>query len=338
MLNEKILKLSLTRLFRNGVNKNVIQNLYKFLFSNDAQDLFNLKTHELQQALNISRNEFLDLIIKANRENLFRISWLVFCPDCNALIKKSHSTEIFNENFFCDYCQNNFEIYIDENLKALAGLHPEVFENDDSYKTQLFKPMSSLQYINGYEIISRPIYGSILEDFQNPLSIKNITLLFIVIEFEDEVGIKSKERILFSEFKRHLNQLNEIITEFEGSFVNILGNKLLATFTSPVNALTSAIAIKQKLQNNKILVKIGLNCGSIYIYNYIENSGYFGSTLEFASKIMQYSDESTISASQSIIENQNVLSFLHNNDLSYSLQEKIKNAPENKNQVYSIFV
>ncbi|MHA2122510.1 MAG: response regulator [Promethearchaeota archaeon] len=102
----------------------------------------------------------------------------------------------------------------------------------------------------------------------------------------------------------HNKIMNEVITEYNGKIVEVVGDAFLVSFNSAVKGVSCGVAIQEKFKNynlsqsgnEKIEIRIGIHLGDL-----VEFEGkYKGDAMNIAARIQQNAKESEVWLSESV--------------------------------------
>ena len=104
--------------------------------------------------------------------------------------------------------------------------------------------------------------------------------------------------------KMHNMIMNEVIANYNGKIIEVVGDAFVVSFNSAVKGVSCGVAIQEKLQeynllksqNEKIELRIGIHIGDL-----VEFEGkYKGDTMNIAARIQQNAKETEIWMSESV--------------------------------------
>jgi len=102
----------------------------------------------------------------------------------------------------------------------------------------------------------------------------------------------------------HNKIMNEVIAEFNGNIIEVIGDAFLVSFNSAVKGVSCGVAIQEKFknynssktQNEEIVLRIGIHLGDL-----VEFEGkYKGDAMNIAARIQQNAIESEVWISESV--------------------------------------
>ena len=118
----------------------------------------------------------------------------------------------------------------------------------------------------------------------------------------------------------HFKIIQQIVAEERGSIVKTIGDAVMAVFRNPMNAIKAVDRIQNILSTSTSLgdsfkLKAGIHIGDCTAVNLNNRIDYFGTTVNIASRLVDYASEREIVLSKEVYEHSEVKRFLaENND------------------------
>ena len=120
------------------------------------------------------------------------------------------------------------------------------------------------------------------------------------IMFTDIVGYTAlmgkDERLAHALIKKNRKIQLSLIHHYEGSCIKEMGDGLMASFSSAINAVLCAVKIQQFAQTENIPLRIGIHQGDVLF----ENNDVLGDGVNIASRLEQATEQGSISISETV--------------------------------------
>ncbi|MFH5833924.1 DUF5939 domain-containing protein [Halalkalibaculum sp. DA3122] len=137
------------------------------------------------------------------------------------------------------------------------------------------------------------------------IAVDNLTLMFT--DLYDSTGMYDKEgdETAVGKVIEHFEILQQAITEERGGVVKTIGDSVMAVFNNPVNAFRAFMKAHQAITRNEqygeyLKLKAGIHHGSCMAVNLNSNIDYFGSTVNIASRLVDFADEDELVFSEPV--------------------------------------
>jgi len=160
------------------------------------------------------------------------------------------------------------------------------------------------------------------------IAVDNQTLMFTDLLNSTSMYKREGDEEAVGQVIEHFDILQQAITEENGAVVKTIGDSVMAVFSSPAHAFRAFVKAhtvikKNKRFNSNLKLKAGIHHGSCMAVNLNNKIDYFGSTVNIASRLVDFAEEDEIILSQSVSENAEVLQMLETSDLHYFRSKNI---------------
>lgn len=142
----------------------------------------------------------------------------------------------------------------------------------------------------------RDLFGKQVLKKGEKISVDNITLMFT--DLFDSTGMYNEEGDdkAVGQVINHFEILETAIARENGAIVKTIGDSVMAVFCDPDQALRAYLRAQKMLSrdkqfNNKLRLKAGIHHGSCVAVNLNNRIDYFGSTVNIASRFVDYASE-----------------------------------------------
>lgn len=147
------------------------------------------------------------------------------------------------------------------------------------------------------------------------ISVDNLTLMFT--DLFDSTGMYNKEGDdkAVGQVIDHFEILQHVVAEEDGAIVKTIGDSVMAVFCKPDQALRAYLNAQEMLAederfNDNLQLKAGIHHGSCVAVNLNSRIDYFGSTVNIASRFVDYASENEAIISQDACEKADLESLL----------------------------
>ncbi len=140
------------------------------------------------------------------------------------------------------------------------------------------------------------------------LRITSLTFLFTDLRGSTELYERVGDLAAFDLVRAHFRVLTEIVASEAGAVIKTIGDAVMATFTTPGQALSAAIRMRDAMRDlnltsgrEDLLLKIGLHEGPCIAVAMNERQDYFGQTVNIASRVQGLSDAGAIYVTGAVV-------------------------------------
>ncbi|WP_445666516.1 DUF5939 domain-containing protein [Fodinibius sp. AD559] len=170
----------------------------------------------------------------------------------------------------------------------------------------------------------RNLFGDEVLRKGEKISVNNLTLMFTDLfdstgMYNDEGDDKAVGQVI-----DHFEILHQAVAKENGAIVKTIGDSVMAVFCEPVQALQAYMRAQKMISDDDrftddFQLKAGIHHGSCVAVNLNTRIDYFGSTVNIASRFVDYASEKELIISQKVFDN-------------HSLQQKLEEA-DNRGRV-----
>jgi len=158
------------------------------------------------------------------------------------------------------------------------------------------------------------------------ISVDNLTLMFT--DLFDSTGMYNEEGDdkAVGQVINHFEVLEDAIADENGAVVKTIGDSVMAVFCEPEHALRAYLRAQKILTeddrfSNDLQLKAGIHHGSCVAVNLNNRIDYFGSTVNIASRFVDYASENEAIISQQTLANSELQQIL----ADFDSQSSVKN-------------
>ena len=139
------------------------------------------------------------------------------------------------------------------------------------------------------------------------ISVDNLTLMFTDLYDSTAMYNEEGDDKAVGHVIDHFDILHEVVAKEGGAIVKTIGDSVMAVFCDPTDALRSYLRAQQMIAgddrfNDDFQLKAGIHHGSCVAVNLNSRIDYFGSTVNIASRFVDYASEGELIVSRDVFE------------------------------------
>jgi serine/threonine protein kinase/class 3 adenylate cyclase len=146
------------------------------------------------------------------------------------------------------------------------------------------------------------------------VSVANVTLLCTKLDHAEDLYHQLGDAKAFAIVHEHFRLLNDCIRREGGALVKTVGEGLFAAFTEPTAALRAGLAFQPILTANEqtrdLHIRVAVHRGPAMTATLNDHLDYFGSTVNFASRLLDHARGGELVLSQATAEDSQVSALL----------------------------
>src|SRR6266508_1413601 len=164
--------------------------------------------------------------------------------------------------------------------------------------------------------VFRDLFASEVVRPGEEISIGSVTLMFTDLRDSTRLYRKIGDAPAFGRVREHFEILEKAIASEGGGIVKTMGDSVMATFRNPVAALRAVWNAQTKIAEYgepMLWLKVGLHKGPCIVVNLNDRLDYFGSTVNIAARLPNFSQGGELICSQTFYEDPEIQDFLARN-------------------------
>jgi len=334
MINEDALKRILSAMYRSGISKEGVQDIYRFLKKSKPESLVFQNPNFIAVHLNLSRIEILNLVVVGVMHGLFEMQWDVNCPHCGSIAEHTHTLGEVHTHDFCQSCQVDFDNYADQNITVSVSLHPDLFKDGFPKSPEPRKIDERVQPVKALDLIGIPEFrkhfSNQIPKLDHSVKIRSVTLMFTDLIHSTALYNEIGDIKAYAFVKEHFDLLFSEILSHTGGIIKTIGDAVMAVFSETGEAISVAHHVKQQI--NHLLdehqlqdhygLKVGISSGPALVVNMNDQIDLFGSTVNRSARVVSFSSKNTIAITEELLADTAIQNYLNENHIRYETVER----------------
>lgn len=190
------------------------------------------------------------------------------------------------------------------------GSEPELFTIERAtWSDDALRPGMLLSFQEFRDLFSEEYIGADVK-----LAVGEQTLLFTDVVGSTAFYASRGDPAAFVEIKKHFDEVFAIVAKNRGAVVKTIGDAVMATFVTPVDAVRASQQIHQAFHparaDTPIRLRISLNTGPCIAVRLNANADFFGGTVNIAAKLQALAEAYQIAMSEATYRSTGVAEFL----------------------------
>ena len=190
------------------------------------------------------------------------------------------------------------------------GAEPESFSIERAtWSADALRPGMLLSFQEFRDLFSEEYIGADVK-----LAVGEQTLLFTDVVGSTAFYALRGDPAAFVEIKRHFDEVFAIVAANRGAVVKTIGDAVMATFVSPLDAVRASKSIHDafhpKRTDTPIRLRISLNTGPCIAVRLNANADFFGGTVNVAAKLQALAEGYQIAMSEATYKSAGVAEYL----------------------------
>jgi class 3 adenylate cyclase len=148
------------------------------------------------------------------------------------------------------------------------------------------------------------------------ISIGSVTLMFTDLRQSTRLYRAIGDASAFGRVREHFQVLEDAVANEGGSIVKTMGDAVMATFRHPLDALRAVWKAQKEITGRGeplLWLKVGIHSGPCIVVNLNDRLDYFGSTVNIAARLPNFSEGGELVLSDSFYQDPEIRDFLARN-------------------------
>ncbi len=194
---------------------------------------------------------------------------------------------------------------IENCMKRRTCIWVSLFTGTPPKKGLTFDP-----FLSGKRLITtqtfRNLFRSETISADESIGVKDITFLFTDLKGSTALYDHIGDPKAYSLVRQHFEALGTVINRYEGATVKTIGDAVMATFLTPIDAVHAALEMLRDIEafnrniSDKLVLKIGIHTGHSIVVTLNDRLDYFGQTVNIASRVQGLADAGEIYVSEDV--------------------------------------
>jgi class 3 adenylate cyclase len=169
-------------------------------------------------------------------------------------------------------------------------------------------------FLSGKRLISlqtfRELFSSEVVQGTEGIGVRDITILFTDLKGSTALYERIGDLKAFSLVHQHFDKLGRVIGENSGAFVKTIGDAVMASFLTPLDAMKAALEMNREINrfnraftSRDVILKVGIHRGPCIAVTLNDRLDYFGQTVNTAARVQR------LAGAEEVYVTEEVLSF-----------------------------
>lgn len=159
----------------------------------------------------------------------------------------------------------------------------------------------------------RDLFSSEVLRLGEEISVGSVTLMFTDLRNSTKLYREIGDAPAFGRVREHFEILQRAVDAEGGAIVKTMGDAIMAAFRRPASALRAIWNVQKQLSARGeplLTIKVGIHHGPCIVVNLNERLDYFGTTVNIAARLPNFSTDGDVIFSEPIRNDQEVIEFL----------------------------
>lgn len=200
------------------------------------------------------------------------------------------------------------------------GLSPYIRlinQTDQAQTVELMRTTWSDQAATAADVttlqVFRDLFSSEVLRIGEEISVGATTLMFTDLRNSTKLYREIGDAPAFGRVREHFEILEQAVAAEGGSIVKTMGDAIMAAFRNPISAMRAVWTVQKQIAERgdpPLSLKVGIHHGPCIVVNLNDRLDYFGSTVNIAARLPNFSAGGEVVFSESIHEDEEVTEFL----------------------------
>lgn len=200
-------------------------------------------------------------------------------------------------------------------------------------------------YLSGKKLLTtqtfRDLFRSEVIESNEGISVRDITVMFTDLKGSTEMYDRVGDPQAFYLVHQHFETLGNVVRQFEGATIKTIGDAVMATFMTPLDAVKAALEMLADIEkfnrtiSEELILKVGIHRGHSILVTLNDKLDYFGQTVNIASRVQGLAGPGEIYVTDAVYQFPGVKNLLDGKTSITTEQAALKGVSE-KMQVHKV--
>ena len=268
----------------------------------------------LAQRLGIGERELLGALAYAVRDGLVELHWEVYCPGCGLGVEEFERLDearLMNE---CEPCGLHFELHLDRDVRVTFSASERVRRERDAGGASAGPVRledESVPPTRGLDLLLVPAFHEMFSGEapapDESLRIGRVAILFTDLKGSTAMYAERGDPLAYRLVRDHFAILAEAIERNRGVFIKTIGDAVMASFASGLDAVRTAFESQTELHaraeamGGELIIKAGVHAGACLSVRLNERLDFFGGAVNTAARVQGLSHGNDVVVTDAVL-------------------------------------
>lgn len=304
----------LDRVANYGVSGAILDRLERYVWDADDRELYQFNPRHFAAGLDVDVHTALGLLAYATQEGLFDLNWEVRCSQCHQRLRAFPTLYEGRSQEFCGRCQIDFDAHLDHHIHVTFTLNEAVrkLAVTEPLPADIHPPTFGLELLNVQPF--RDLFADQVLPPGESLKVKRTAFLFTDLRGSTAMYAREGDPKAYGLVRDHFEVLFEAANRNYGVTVKTIGDAVMASFVTPINALRAALdaargmsTLNHQLElrgDDELCVRLGVHVGPCISVTLNDSLDYFGTTVNIVARVSHLAHGDDVVLTSSMLEDQ----------------------------------
>ncbi len=304
----------LERMARAGIAREILDKLDCYLRESQEDELYQVNPRHIAARLGLDIYVVLGVLAHAVQEGLFDLNWDVHCPQCTGHVRAFSSLRDGRSQEYCAQCQVDFAPHLDHDIRVTFTINETArkLTKLESLPDKLYLPTLGLELLNVQSF--RDLFADHVLPSGESLQVKRVAFLFTDLLDSTAMYVRQGDPKAFGQVREHFEVLFRAAERNRGITVKTIGDAVMASFVSPLDALRATVEVHRDMQalnrqlalseDDVLAVRQGIHVGPCISVTLNNQLDYFGATVNIAARVSHFSKGDDVVLTKEVMDDQ----------------------------------
>jgi class 3 adenylate cyclase len=303
-----IQELEQTKVTSSNPSRELLEQLQRYLREPGAPNM-RLSPKWLASKLQTDERDLLGALAYGVRDGLVEIHWEVYCPLCGGGKAEIGSLKHARGNIECLGCQTSFDLHLDRDVRVtfsaserLRRARGEAILAAGDEETLATPGLDLLLVPAFWELFSGEAPAT-----DESLRIGRVAILFTDLRDSTAMYAAYGDPRAYRLVRDHFALLSNVIARNNGTIVKTIGDAVMASFGSGVEAVRAAFESQAELRaraaemGGELILKAGVHAGACLAVKLNDRLDFFGGAVNTAARVQALSHGNDVLVTNEVI-------------------------------------
>ena len=290
-------------------SRELLEQLQRYLREPGAPNM-RLSPKWLAKTLQIDERELLGALAYGVHDGVVELHWEVYCPLCGGGTAEIGSLKHARGNIECVGCQTSFDLHLDRDVRVTFSASERLRRARGETMLAAGDEEESLA-TRGLDLLLVPAFWELFSGeapaADESLRIGRVAILFTDLRGSTAMYAAFGDPHAYRLVRDHFAILSNAITRNNGALVKTIGDAVMASFGSGVEAVRAAFESQAELRaraadmGGELVLKAGVHAGACLAVKLNDRLDFFGGAVNTAARVQALSRGNDVLVTNEVI-------------------------------------
>ena len=264
----------------------------------------------LAKKLEVNERDLLTALAYGVRSGIVELHWEAYCPFCGLMPEEFRSLKEAHGQIQCAPCETEFDVHLDRDVRVTFSAAQKIRRSRNGEIIPMPADVGQSP-TRGLDLLLVPAFWELFSGdapaSDESLRIERVALLFTDLKGSTAMYAERGDPRAYHLVRDHFAILGKCIERNGGSLVKTIGDAVMASFASSIDAVQAAFEAQAELaarsgdMDDKLILKAGVHAGACLAVTLNDRLDFFGGAVNTAARVQGLSCGNDVMVSDEVL-------------------------------------